>query len=106
MYIEDRVRDVARKKLGENTSKPRDRKRRGDASLPSSARRWVARGVDRTHTGAASDGGGCSSGAADGGGGSGASRSVFTQGEVPLARATRRSRTSSSAPVSAFRVFP
>lgn len=26
--------------------------------------------------------------------GSGASRSVFTQGEVPLARATRRSRTS------------
>jgi len=33
---------------------------------------------------------------------SGASRSVFTQGEVLLARATRRSRTSPSAPASAF----
>lgn len=66
----------------------------------------MARGVDRTYTGAAlvvvmgvvgGDGGG---------GGSGASRSVFTQGEVPLARATRRSRTSPSAPASAFRVSP
>lgn len=70
----------------------------------------MARGVDRTHTGAVSNS--CSSGASggsssggggggsDGGGGggsSGASRSVFTQGEVPLARATRRSRTSPSA---------
>lgn len=65
----------------------------------------MAWGVDRTHTGAAGDGGGCSSGAVDrGGGGSGASRSVFTQGEVPLARATRRSRTSPFAPASAFRV--
>lgn len=42
--------------------------------------------------GSIGDGGGSS-----GDGSSGASRSVFTQGEVPLARATRRSRTSPSA---------
>jgi len=64
----------------------------------------VARGVDRTYTGAALVVvmGSGAVGGDGGGGGSGASRSVFTQGEVPLARATRRSRTSPSA--SAFRV--
>jgi hypothetical protein len=71
----------------------------------------VARGVDRMYTGAALVvvvvGSGAVGGDGGGGGSSGASRSVFTQGEVvPLARATRRSRTSPSAPASAFRVSP
>lgn len=63
-------------------------------------------GVDHTYTGAISSGSGTFDGSIGDGGGSGgdgssgASRSVFTQGEVPLARATRRSRTS---PRSCFR---
>lgn len=69
----------------------------------------MVRGVDRTHTGAISNSGSIGGGGGgSGGGGSsgGASRSVFTQGEVPLARATRRSRTSPSAlPLPLFASF-